>query len=536
MYDENHNSKLDKVRIVVDVYTHDNHSHTQCIAHHWHHSIFTSSEYILLSKFDRDVIKNDNFRRIVIAMMIDEMHYIDDWDKDFRSKYFELNVLRTRLSFDVSYLDLFVTLDLDTLKIVREKSEFHDCILMKTLIDRREINTHIMWMKSNLRDFENLRRFFFETTINSYLINKIVFYFDNKHEIQKFVKAMIDLWFSEWNYSINARRWISKYHIDMTNHDKKRVIVIFDKSNSSHCSKQDSHIRFLIASETYEVDVDNSNIQNVVIWEIFKQKHVFRQRTDRCARRLIQDFCFWIVSRWACTRMNLTKSDKAISRDSQILIFILNDERNAFDSKQSDVDESRLQTISQKAINQYNVAMRVKFLKIYIEQINFNCNKKYDLIRYKNVEISKSLFVSSLICCSSHNDKKYIFKHRFYSKVKISNSLFTIYMIAKLRDWRSQKIKEMYANCCFFVLDIVIFFDRYLKIIVRYANSLNDQFSLKRLCRDWTKREKYQANILIMCAELFTKNRLDSDVWKEWRINITIKVKRKIDKYKQDQS
>ena len=99
-------------------------------------------------------------------------------------------MLRNRLSIIILYLDIFITLNLNTLKIIKKDTNFENCRLIKISINYLEINQYIIFLEKNQIEFENFR-YFFSTISNAqttfYNIFKIFFYFDNKNIFRKFI-------------------------------------------------------------------------------------------------------------------------------------------------------------------------------------------------------------------------------------------------------------------------------------------------------------------------------------------------------------
>ena len=102
-------------------------------------------------------------------------------------------MLKSRFFSNVSYFDVFVILNKDTLIVVKRDVDFENYRIIKTSIDKSKINMHIIFMNNNQNNFENFRRFFSINAIDFYNILKTILYFDNKSNIQKFVRLAIDV-------------------------------------------------------------------------------------------------------------------------------------------------------------------------------------------------------------------------------------------------------------------------------------------------------------------------------------------------------
>ena len=102
-------------------------------------------------------------------------------------------MLKSRLSSNVSYFDVFVILNKNTLIVVKRDVDFENCRIIKTFIDKSKINMHIIFIENNQNNFEDFRRFFSINATDFYSIFKTILYFDNKSNIQKFVRFAIDV-------------------------------------------------------------------------------------------------------------------------------------------------------------------------------------------------------------------------------------------------------------------------------------------------------------------------------------------------------
>ena len=115
----------------------------------WQITMYINSKYILSTKFNDDIFRNDNFKNLLIVVTIDELHFVNDW-REFRKKFNEFHVLRNRLSIDISYFDVSVTLNANILTMIKKNVEFNnDCRLLKTTIDRSEINIHVVFIEND---------------------------------------------------------------------------------------------------------------------------------------------------------------------------------------------------------------------------------------------------------------------------------------------------------------------------------------------------------------------------------------------------
>ena len=135
---------------------------------------------------------------------------------------------------------------------------------------------------------------------------KILFYFYNKNMIRSFFVLIRNVWFFEWNYSFEIRRWIKNYFSKIIDSNKQRISNEFEKSNNSNCFQLNFNIRFMTANEIYNLKIDNFDIKIVVNWLISKNRNVFSQKKNRVVRKIEQkEKCFLLTQRWTCTSFEL---------------------------------------------------------------------------------------------------------------------------------------------------------------------------------------------------------------------------------------
>ena len=527
IYDKNHKFKLNRQRIAVEMYTHDTKLWIDCQNFCWQWTMFINFEYILSIEFNENICKKSKFRERLIVVIVDELHLIDDW-RDFRSEFNELHVLKSRLSSNVSYFDIFVTLNKNTLIVVKRDVDFENCRIIKTSIDKSKINMHIIFIENNQNNFENLRRFFSINATDSYNIFKTILYFDSKSNIQKFVRLVIDVWFLEWNYSFVVKRWIATYHANMIDDDKKRIAHMFEKSNQANFFELDSSIRFLIVNDAYELSANNSNIKNICNWMIFKSKNVMTQRKSRSARQVFSEFCYLLISRWTCNKIDLLKvrKDKE-NRNSLLKAYILEQNDSEYEFDQNNVVDFQIKSMIKATKSAYNAQQRQKQISTYIDLINFLCNRLCELERYDDeiyVEYKENKLIRFAMCCSFCNSN-HISKHRSYFEFKKFDFVFHAYFTKKLTLWKDEKIRKIYANSHIFMFELIILFDRFLRIIIQVVEFLTDRDALLRYCKEWFNRELYQNEIVNMCIDLQNQKRTDSEVYLAWRAAIAAKKK-----------
>ena len=113
-----------------------------------------------------------------------------EW-KNFRSKYYDLDILRSRLSKDILLLCASATLKSITLKTIRERCDFDENHrLIKIALDRLEIYLQINQLQKSQTSMLDLRFFLFAYARSASDISKIIVFIDNIKNIIKTVILM----------------------------------------------------------------------------------------------------------------------------------------------------------------------------------------------------------------------------------------------------------------------------------------------------------------------------------------------------------
>lgn len=326
--------------------------------------------------------------------------------------------------------------------------------LKHRLTNQKSICT--LFLLKKIKSISKIFVVFFVNVTNFYNIFKAIFYFDSKKKLQKFIQFAIDVWFSKWNYSFVVKRWITIYHSNLIERDKKRIADMFEKSNQINFFEFDSLIKFLIANERYELRTNNSNIKNVCNWMIFKNKNVLIQRKNKCVRKVEFEYCFLLIFRWICNKIDLFKIKK--SRNLLLKTYIFNQKKNVdYDFDRN--DDFQIKSMIQTTKNVHKTKQRKKQISTYIKLINFFCNKLCELKRYDDdvyIEYVKQKLIKFAMCCSFCNDD-YISKHRLYFAFKKFDNFFHVYFTKKLTEWKNEKIRTTYANFHIFMFESIIF-------------------------------------------------------------------------------
>lgn len=102
--------------------------------------VFTSPERALSRKFKQFILDRSSFTKRLCLLAINEIHLVEEWGKDFRPMYAEIEKIRKRIPCHVPLLGISATLTKNNQTRVAEKAGFlPNYRLLQTSLDRLEI-------------------------------------------------------------------------------------------------------------------------------------------------------------------------------------------------------------------------------------------------------------------------------------------------------------------------------------------------------------------------------------------------------------
>jgi superfamily II DNA helicase RecQ len=85
--------------------------------------VLISPELLLSRRFIKDALKNSEFKKRILSVVIDEAHIISHWGNGFRKKYGELGIIRSFLLTSTPIVAVSATLSgrvrRDVLRVLR---------------------------------------------------------------------------------------------------------------------------------------------------------------------------------------------------------------------------------------------------------------------------------------------------------------------------------------------------------------------------------------------------------------------------------
>ena len=172
--------------------------------------MFTSSEIAIFKFFNDEILKHVSFFTNLCLLTINEMHLISKWST-FHSEYFDLEMLHARLSARLSLLNIFVTIDVKILIIVKDWCNFSSNIrIIKTALNHSEIYIQINSLQMFAISMLDLQHVLSVQVNDSLNILKIII-FMNFIKIINNICTLMRCWMNQLSYSCDFKNWVTSF-------------------------------------------------------------------------------------------------------------------------------------------------------------------------------------------------------------------------------------------------------------------------------------------------------------------------------------
>lgn len=74
------------------------------IARGYYTHVFTSSEIALSKKFKKNVLDQDLFSDCLCLLVVDVIHFVEEWGKQFRSLYVKIEKVQKKIPTDIFFV------------------------------------------------------------------------------------------------------------------------------------------------------------------------------------------------------------------------------------------------------------------------------------------------------------------------------------------------------------------------------------------------------------------------------------------------
>ena len=209
---ENINNDENLKQIFENDFTHSKLSKHKKNITNWNKSVFIRSKIAILKTFNEKMLRHVNFTDRLCLLAFDEIHLVSKW-RNFKLKYCNLNVFRTRLFDDISFLKASAIFVVKILKMMQNKCDLHyKTMILQTLLNRSKIYLRISQLQHLMKSMFDFQFLLF---IN---VKKIVNIFKTivLMNFIKFIKMICQLiknWIKQLNYSTYFDTWILSFFL-----------------------------------------------------------------------------------------------------------------------------------------------------------------------------------------------------------------------------------------------------------------------------------------------------------------------------------
>ena len=370
--------------------------------------ILLSPELAIGDKFRQTAI-HPSFQERLALVVVDEVHLVMQWGKDFRTDYARLHQLRSLFGRGVPWFACSATLDEKSLCAVTEGLGFQkDVEIVRTSINRPELLIQMAWIPKGGHEKALALRFLFDNTpdqpvFQASQIPKTLIFFDTKNDAYNAMDGCRH-WLRQnkqpeggqyYNYNFQeALDSIKVYHSDTAKVDQDAMIQELQKPGSQ------SKLRVLMTTEALALGMDLLDITQVVIYRFPRnlEPATLWQRGGRACRLGQNGKIIVLVEQWIKGHRKKLPTTGGHSEDGEG--FSSMDSDDEFEEESAEEQEGSRSTLEERRAklpefwyhlaNQPRECLRKQFLDYFDEPEEFrdrtrhnqccsNCNPEYQL-------------------------------------------------------------------------------------------------------------------------------------------------------------
>ena len=242
--------------------------------------VFTSPEIALSKKFKNCILDQTSFTDRLCLLAVDEIHLVEEWGKNFRPMYAEIEKVRKRIPCHVPLLGVSATLTKSVRSRVLEKAGFlPNYHLMQTSLDRPEIMQIHRFMEYPKSSCLDLQFILPPVAKKAGDIQKTIIFVNSVPEIQEVIRV-IQSWMEKLGYPEESMKWIRPYHSAMSEWDKNLIAKAF-----SIAGDKNTECTIIVATDAYGMGINNPDVRLVIQWDIPMTFDSMIQQISRAERR-----------------------------------------------------------------------------------------------------------------------------------------------------------------------------------------------------------------------------------------------------------
>ncbi|KAJ6617841.1 P-loop containing nucleoside triphosphate hydrolase protein [Mycena sp. CBHHK59/15] len=235
-----------------------------------HQIVLISPEMVLSRRFIREVLRNTEFGKRVLSVVVDEAHVVSHWGASFRKKYGTLGIIRAFLPRGTPVVALSATLPARIRSDVLSKLQFsRDYVSIDIGNDRPNVSLVIRAIQHPLNTYADLD-FTVAGATNPSEIKKAFIYADNIATGIEIIDHLNELLPPE-----SQKEGIIRPYNAVLSKEYRREVMAQFKSGK---------IRILVCTDAAGMGCNIPDIDLVVQWKLPGSVSIFVQRAGRAAR------------------------------------------------------------------------------------------------------------------------------------------------------------------------------------------------------------------------------------------------------------
>lgn len=436
------------------------------------------------------------------------MHLVSEW-REFRPDYYDLGVLRTRLTDGIPLLGASATLDAKTLEVVQDRCGFYpDTRIIKTALDRPEIYIQISALLMPVTTMLDLQ-WVLPVRANSPLdIPKTIIFMDSIKAINN-ACALMRVWMNQLSYPTEATCWVAPFFSDMASTDKTRIAARF-RLPSEECVSP----RILIATDAYGLGVDNPDVKRIVQWLLPSTIPKLYQRMGRAMRCGQGQAHFTLLHPPWC--IGPRSGGKVGDLDNL-----------------GQVEGEEVSGMKKQGTNHKDADRRRDMVPGQWELINApssgDCVRSVGLRFFEDEIYRTPAYVKPHPCCSGCDPdfQTSTASHNELTKAPAKDSLRRPWVTRQLREWREKKALALFPDRYLGYCPSLLMPDSILNSLADWAEYIHDEPTMRRWVGGaWAGTRKYHAEIVPILERGYTMSSDRGEVFEEWRRYNDLKRKR----------
>ncbi|TDL15505.1 P-loop containing nucleoside triphosphate hydrolase protein [Rickenella mellea] len=265
---------------------------------------FVSPETATSRDFNRLVFSNDNFRRRIIMVVIDEAHTIHEWGGEFRPECAKLGVIRGRLPTATLILAVSATLPEHVITDIQMSLQLsNDAVIIEMANNKPNLAISVRFIKHPDDSFADLLTIIPPTISTIDEIKSTIIYCNDRAEAEE----MSDMLRNHLPHSV-PRSAIEHYHRHIGEHSKRRLEKGID----------DGTVRIVPATEALGMGLDLRKVYRVACWKIPPSFCALVQRAGRAGRVQTEpaEFILFVPKSYKRSKEYL-EAQKALMKDKR---------------------------------------------------------------------------------------------------------------------------------------------------------------------------------------------------------------------------